>query len=327
LKIKDRALFGKILARLTEKLNLRLEQRSINGQQYHHVVIPAWPDGEIETSLTAAGKPPHPLLKHLLSLPGHAFWIEEGDYLVTATVPQILIDRGYISTRTPVDAWLSNEQKVDGHSALVLATTRLQGLPQFIYSLELQGLLSLADIALTEIDMFSLPTARELGLPRVGAYSAKLDSTDKLLSLELSYDHNPAEILMAGNGVTGIAVIGILAAVAIPAYQDYTIRSRISSGLAISISHRNAIEGFYQQYDNLPSAEELAGLTGQMNADQMLPVEYDSDTGRLVLSFSIEALGEQNRLFLTPGLKDGQIVWDCTAEIQTRYLPAGCRQQ
>ncbi len=327
LKIKDRALFDKILARLTESLDLRLEQRSINGQQFHHVVIPAWPDDAIETSLATAGKPPHPLLKHLLSLPGHAFWVEEGDYLVTATVPQILIDRGYISSRTPVDQWLSKEQKVDAHSALMLASTQLEGLPQFIYSLELQGLLSLADIALSEIDMFALPTARELGLAKVGAYSAKLDSSDKLLSLELSYDHNPAEILLAGNGVTGIAVMGILAAVAIPAYQDYTIRSRINDGLSISFVYRNAIADYYQQHDSLPSLEELDRQTGQFDAVQMQPVEYDADTGRLTLSFTIEALGEQNRLFLTPGLKDGQIVWDCTADIQARYLPAGCRQQ
>ena len=57
-----------------------------------------------------------------------------------------------------------------------------------------------------------------------------------------------------------VAIIGILAAVAIPAYQDYTIRSQVSEGLSLGAGAKTAVAEFYNQTGSFPSTNASAGL-------------------------------------------------------------------
>ena len=57
-----------------------------------------------------------------------------------------------------------------------------------------------------------------------------------------------------------VAIIGILAAIAIPAYQDYTIRAQVSEGLSLSSGAKAAVAEFYQDSGNWPANNSQAGL-------------------------------------------------------------------
>jgi type IV pilus assembly protein PilA len=57
-----------------------------------------------------------------------------------------------------------------------------------------------------------------------------------------------------------VAIIGILAAVAIPAYQDYTIRAQVSEGMNLSGEAKNAVSDFYANRGRLPNSNASAGL-------------------------------------------------------------------
>lgn len=57
-----------------------------------------------------------------------------------------------------------------------------------------------------------------------------------------------------------VAIIGILAAIAIPAYQDYTIRSQVSEGLNMSSEGKNGISDFYAQWGRFPDTNQSAGM-------------------------------------------------------------------
>ena len=58
-----------------------------------------------------------------------------------------------------------------------------------------------------------------------------------------------------------VAIIGILAAIAIPAYQDYTIRGQVSEGLTLAASAKASISEFYAQNGRAPANRTEAGMT------------------------------------------------------------------
>src|SRR3984885_3538860 len=58
-----------------------------------------------------------------------------------------------------------------------------------------------------------------------------------------------------------IAIIGILAAIAIPAYQNYTIRSQVSEGLSLADGWKTAISEYYAQHGSFPSASSTVNPT------------------------------------------------------------------
>jgi type IV pilus assembly protein PilA len=56
-----------------------------------------------------------------------------------------------------------------------------------------------------------------------------------------------------------VAIIGILAAIAIPAYQNYLIRAQVTEGLSLADGYKTAISEFYAQYGSFPVAQTTAG--------------------------------------------------------------------
>ena len=119
-----------------------------------------------------------------------------------------------------------------------------------------------------------------------------------------------------------VAIIGILAAVAVPAYQDYTIRSRVSelvlaaSAYKVSVAERGQADGTI--------ANAGIGLT-------VTPVGYITggsitDTG--VITISSTTVGTAVTIVFTPNITPpGPMTWSCTsAASHHRYVPADCRQ-
>jgi type IV pilus assembly protein PilA len=121
-----------------------------------------------------------------------------------------------------------------------------------------------------------------------------------------------------------VAIIGILAAVALPAYQDYTIRAKVSelvlaaSSLKVSIAERAQTD--------LTLASAGVGLTvvtaGKITGGSV------SDGGTIVLSGdnSATSVGTAVTIILTPTIitPSGQLTWSCTGTPQ-KFVPANCR--
>jgi len=134
-----------------------------------------------------------------------------------------------------------------------------------------------------------------------------------------------------------VAIIGILAAIAIPAYSDYTVRARVTEVMSIASSMKTSISEYYLSVGNMPSNLETAGLgTDKEIADlskNLSAVAYDdatTDQGKV--TFTLNDLGGEtaNKTILFQGDGDGAgVKWSCQGgaanPLADKYLPANCR--
>jgi len=322
-RIKDQAKFDALLAGAVERHGVRDEVREIAGQSYHHLVIPS-----SEAGAAAPGAEPEgasALERRFQAVPNHIYWTRDGEYVLLAQVPQVLIDRGYVVARTPVGHWLAEQQRMDPKGALLLISARTEGLPALMYRWNLEILSYLGDLAGRPVDLFAFPSPRELGLPAAGSYGFKITSSETELALELAFETNAAEGLFAGQGYGALAAIGIMAAIAIPAYQDYEVRSEVAAGFAAAAALREMVALSVAETGRFPDQAEVAELNPDALSAPGYRLSLNPDDGRIMLTFDIDELEEGSRIDLVPERHEGELVWECESEIANRYLPLECR--
>jgi len=147
-----------------------------------------------------------------------------------------------------------------------------------------------------------------------------------------------------------VAIIGILAAIAIPAYQDYTIRSQVTEGLNLASDLKASVAEIYAQRG------EFAGISsGQLGLPEATykSGKYVSEiavsNGVITITYGLQANKQikndgSNKLSLVPGTnQNDDVIWVCgkastptgatlaTSEnaitnVPDKYLPASCRQ-
>ena len=128
-----------------------------------------------------------------------------------------------------------------------------------------------------------------------------------------------------------VAIIGILAAIAIPAYQDYTIRAQVSEGLNLAAGAKAAVTEFTQDRGVLPTTNLEAGIApaGEISGKYVSTVTV-LGTGVVQVDYgnAAHALLAPGLLDLSPFTNAGSVEWRCRANggsIAPRHLPAACR--
>ncbi|MBT8082916.1 MAG: pilin [Gammaproteobacteria bacterium] len=126
-----------------------------------------------------------------------------------------------------------------------------------------------------------------------------------------------------------VAIIGILAAIAIPAYQDYTIRAQVSEGLNLAGGAKAAVSEFRMDRGEWPTDNTAAGIattatdingkyvTGVAVAQGVITVTYGNDAHADI---------EDDTLEMSPVAQTGSVVWTCQSDdLADKHLPAACR--
>ena len=130
-----------------------------------------------------------------------------------------------------------------------------------------------------------------------------------------------------------IAIIGILAAVALPAYQDYTIRARMSEPLALLGEAKNSMTEFYIANGTLPADAQEAGIRSVIGTDLVSAVAVNQGgNGNIDVTLTSAAVwgpvgGEAVRLSLVD-TSSGTLEYRCkpaATSLPTKFLPANCR--
>ena len=128
-----------------------------------------------------------------------------------------------------------------------------------------------------------------------------------------------------------VAIIGILAAVALPAYQDYMVRTRVAEGLVMAGAAKLAVS------ENASSGASslTSGLVAPTATANVTSLVTDATTGQITVTYTAAAGG--NTLILEPTSggtaltagtvpTGGSINWGCTAGTTlSKYRPSACR--
>ncbi len=126
-----------------------------------------------------------------------------------------------------------------------------------------------------------------------------------------------------------VAIIGILAAIAIPAYQDYTIRAQISEGLTLSAGAKSAVSEYFMYRGAWPTDNDEAGLADKHDiiGNYTEHVEVEDNVIEIKFGYDANAKIMDEKIELTAVDNAGSISWTCASAgtIQANHLPAACR--
>lgn len=117
-----------------------------------------------------------------------------------------------------------------------------------------------------------------------------------------------------------IYIVGVLAAIALPAYQDYTVRAKVAVAITDSKTARAALANAYESNQKVPATLESIGIQAQLINETRLSL----DSNNMALTVSIK----QGQIIFTPTINDaGKIIWSCSngEGLKLAQLPATCR--
>lgn len=124
-----------------------------------------------------------------------------------------------------------------------------------------------------------------------------------------------------------VAIIGILAAIAIPAYQDYVARSQMSEAMMLSGGAKTAVAEAWMQTGTLPTSNASANLATDtsINGKYVLKVTVGASGIVATMRATVAAGIQSETLTLTPTATGGSVKWTCSSSAPDKYIPAACR--
>lgn len=129
-----------------------------------------------------------------------------------------------------------------------------------------------------------------------------------------------------------IAILGILMAIAIPAYSDYTIRAKVSEGIRLAGGAKLAISEYRLSEGTQPNNNTAAGLSETITSTYVSSLVVSN--GFITVTYTgIDPVVNDSTLQMIPTISTsgGSINWDCggpnsSQDIEDRYIPSSCRQ-
>ena len=126
-----------------------------------------------------------------------------------------------------------------------------------------------------------------------------------------------------------VAIIGILAAVALPAYQDYTIRAKVSEIMVLGSKDKTSVSEYYISQGAMPANATAAGVSTDAGQSQYVSgIAYTTAGSVGTITYTTTGLGggATGTVVMTGTGATTGVSWACSAStLQDKYLPANCR--
>ena len=125
-----------------------------------------------------------------------------------------------------------------------------------------------------------------------------------------------------------VAIIGILAAVALPAYRDYTVRAKVSEIVLAASSGRTSVAEAAGTIGAMPSS--VSGAIANQVSNYVASVAYafvSTAQGVITATAKGDAAITSSTVTLTGNYDSttGQVIWVCGGSILSKYMPSSCR--
>src|SRR5690349_9664169 len=116
-----------------------------------------------------------------------------------------------------------------------------------------------------------------------------------------------------------IAIIAILAAIAIPAYQDYVIRTQVSEGMSLADGAKTAVAEFYTNTGRLPAGNGSAGLSSAGSINGQYVSQVSISDGQIIAQYNGPKANSaikntSSTLTLSPVTHTGSVEWHCQGD-------------
>jgi len=135
-----------------------------------------------------------------------------------------------------------------------------------------------------------------------------------------------------------VAIVGILASFAVPAYQDYTARAQVAEAFSLAGAQKLAVTEYHANAGEFPENNAEAGISDDIVGKYVASVKVSKDKGTevAIITATMKSKGvasgikTNNTLVLKGTAKGGSYTWECGKKeagttIDDKYLPAACR--
>ena len=129
--------------------------------------------------------------------------------------------------------------------------------------------------------------------------------------------------------LTVVAVIGVLAAVALPAYQNYADRSKISEILTFASTAKNNITDYYMSEGNMPANAARANVNTDVSQSEYISaIAYVANTTTATVVFTLTNMTAAGDIAMVGTAAGSGVEWQCNTPattVDSKYLPPVCR--
>jgi len=135
-----------------------------------------------------------------------------------------------------------------------------------------------------------------------------------------------------------VAIIGILASLAVPAYQDYTARAQVTEAFSLAGAQKLAVTEYHSSMGEFPENNTRAGINDNIKGKYVASIKIGKDGDKATITATMGDNGVasglkeagKNTLVFKGEFKDGAYTWECSNKgsgttINEKYLPSVCR--